>query len=337
MSGIHKKIHKGKVVILMYHRVLKDKDDTINYTQPGMYVTTSSFDKQMKFISENYAVISMKDLIDGWKNGGLDQDRQYCIVTFDDGWLDNYENAYPIMKKYDIPATIFLATSFIGTNRWFWPDKISYLFQISNKKELFRLVKESYTNISDLNEVLKNFISTLEENIKFDDLTLIDRLIEGMKRHEESEIHNTLDRILGLLGKKFESHRITMNWDELKEMSQGGVTFGSHTCNHKLLTQLPPGSVEREVKESIAAIKEKGIENVPVFCYPNGYFNDEVADIVKKSGCETAVTTKYGFENAMGPDSFNMKRIGIHNDISSTVSLFSFHLSGLLPSVKSYA
>jgi hypothetical protein len=76
---------------------------------------------------------------------------------------------------------------------------------------------------------------------------------------------------------------------------------------------------------------------VPVFCYPNGYFNDEVVAIVKKSGYETAVTTKYGFENATGPGSFNMKRIGIHNDISSTVSLFSFHLSGLLPSVKSYA
>jgi len=327
-SGLGLRLHKGKVVILMYHRVLKDNDETINYIQPGMYVTESSFDKQMKFIHEAYQVISLQTLLDAWKSGGLDPNNKYCVVTFDDGWLDNYENAFPILRKYGIPATIFLATSFVGTNQWFWPDKISYLFQIRDKSELRELLKKSKES-SQPDRVLETMVAILEDNFSLEKLALMDKVIEGVKRHADADIHSAIDSTLRSIGENTSLKRITLNWDEIKEMSKSGVSFGSHTCSHKLLIHMPADKIQVELKESIAAIKEKDVKYVPVFCYPNGYYNDMVQKIVEKSGCEAAVTTRFGVENASGLSRFNLYRIGIHNDISSHISLFSFHLSGL--------
>jgi len=325
-SGITVRLNKGKVTILMYHRVLKESDKTINYIQPGMYVTESSFDKQMKFISESYQVISLQTLIEAWKGSGLNPENKYCVVTFDDGWLDNYENAFPILRKYGIPATIFIATAFIGTNHWFWPDKISYIFQIRSKLERAQLIK---AKVIQPDKVLLTMASILEENLNQDNIVLLDRIIEGVKSFDDTDIQNALAKIFSLIDENCSLKRVTMNWDEIKEMSQEGVTFGSHTCNHKLLTHIPADKIESELIDSTAKIKEENVKYVPVFCYPNGYYNDKVQSIVERSGFEAAVTTEYGFEHADRKTNFNMKRIGVHNDVSSRISMFSFHLSGL--------
>ena len=105
-SGLHKFYHKGKVHILMYHRVLKDNDKAILSMQPGMYVTESAFKNQMVLLTKHYHLISLTDLLELWKNGEYSKDVRYCIVTFDDGWLDNYLNAYPILDEYNISIEV---------------------------------------------------------------------------------------------------------------------------------------------------------------------------------------------------------------------------------------
>ena len=94
-----------------------------------MYVSKDVFEMQMQFLKEHFTVVSFGELLDLWTQKTYDQSKRYCVITFDDGWLDNYIYAYPVLKKYEIPATIFLPTAFVGTNKWFWPDKIGFILR----------------------------------------------------------------------------------------------------------------------------------------------------------------------------------------------------------------
>jgi UDP-2,3-diacylglucosamine pyrophosphatase LpxH len=74
-------------------------------------------------LCKRFTVLSLNELLERWRTDQLDASKAYCVITFDDGWQDNYQYAFPVLKHYGLPATIFLATDFIGTDRWFWPDQ----------------------------------------------------------------------------------------------------------------------------------------------------------------------------------------------------------------------
>jgi len=126
-TRLYKIAHQGKILILVYHRVLRDREEKTQLVQPGMYVTDTVFEKQIQFLCDNYEMVSFESLLKLWRDKGVNRFTRYCVITFDDGWADNYTCAFPILKRHHVPATIFLATSYIGTNQRFWTDKIAYL------------------------------------------------------------------------------------------------------------------------------------------------------------------------------------------------------------------
>ncbi|HEC99967.1 MAG TPA: hypothetical protein ENN18_06270, partial [Proteobacteria bacterium] len=105
-TGLPLVLTRGKVAILMYHRVLEPEETA--GVQPGMYVTTATFRKHMKFLAAHFKVISSQELLERLKNKSFKDAARYCVITFDDGWRDNYSNAYPVLREYGFPATIFL-------------------------------------------------------------------------------------------------------------------------------------------------------------------------------------------------------------------------------------
>lgn len=117
--------------------------------------------------------------------------------------------------------------------------------------------------------------------------------------------------------------------EDIVEMSKNNISFGSHSCRHEILANISPEAARKEIEESLRVLREKRLNFVPVFCYPNGNHNPNIAGQVKAAGYEAAVTTHYGFEDASPRDIYGLKRIGIHNDISSTIPLFASRLSGL--------
>src|SRR5712692_999339 len=131
-SGLWKRIlrtwaERKAVIILTYHRVIEKWDETLDYSQPGMVVTTSTFERQVAILKEHFEVVTLGALLaDGVT--ATRPARPRCVITFDDGWRDNYDLAFPILRRRDIPATIFLATDFIGTDRAFWHTELLYLF-----------------------------------------------------------------------------------------------------------------------------------------------------------------------------------------------------------------
>lgn len=311
-----------KTLILTYHRVLSEKELRQDYIQPGMYVRDDVFEKQIQFLKEYFKILSFAELLNLWSEKNYNQSQRYCVITFDDGWLDNYVYAYPILRKYNIPATVFLPTSFIGTNQWFWPEKVGYLlrhYYIAGIGEAQRKWIDSLWVRYPWAKVL-NGVGSSEK---------IDSVIEMCKELPEDHVHDVMLEIGSAMGLRFPEQRIVLNWEEIEEMSQNGVSFGSHSCTHRILTKLPAQEVQREIMDSLYTLREKKVNDIPVFCYPNGNYTQEIMKWVKAAGYRAAVSTDFGFEGRFPEDLFSLRRIGIHHDICATIPLFTLHISGL--------
>jgi peptidoglycan/xylan/chitin deacetylase (PgdA/CDA1 family) len=314
--------HRGKVMILLYHRVLSEPDLKQHFVQPGMYVLNDIFEKQIRFLIERFQIISFQDFLSFRESKTLDRSQRYCVITFDDGWLDNYLYAYPILKKYKIPATIFLTTAFIGTRHWFWPDKLGYLLRH------YALVGA----LEEQNEYIRDISSRYSWLAKFTEKPCIEQIdsnIEMCKTLPDEEIDKCIETIREGLGLQSPDERILLNWEEIQDMSQHGISFGSHSCTHRILTKLPSGEIRKEIETSLHILREKTINHIPVFCYPNGDCNGEIIQLVKTAGYEAAVGNRFGYEDDSPQDLWKLRRIGIHNDITATIPLLVFHISGL--------
>ena len=126
--------------ILMYHRVLKDPALENKYVQDGLYVSTETFDRQLAYLKKSRNILSLSQLIDLIENRQPVPEK-VAVITFDDGWRDNFLYAYPILKKHHIPATIFLTTDFIDSNKPFWFLEAAVLHREN------RLPKEKFAEI----------------------------------------------------------------------------------------------------------------------------------------------------------------------------------------------
>ncbi|BHH86289.1 polysaccharide deacetylase [Desulforhopalus sp. 52FAK] len=290
----------------MYHRVFNEEYLNSFYVQPGMYVFQETFRRHIEYLKKHYDIITFTDLIERYQN--KKDINNTCVITFDDGWHDNYTHAYPILCEYKVPATIFLATNLIGSNRLFWPEEFTlYLNQtdIVTAQErvplLDRLLKSLLPNNpcgSDYNDAV---IAELKNWPQIDRMELLSHL-----RTHCNEI--VIERQL-------------MNWQEVKEMQESGlITFGAHTANHVMLDQVSLSEAEREIVQSFQSLKANLGFTPDVFAYPNGNYNLEIKSLVRKHGFKVATTTKRGRLCAYN-DLFEIPRIGMHQDVSSTISL----------------
>ena len=121
---IHRLFYKQCAIILMYHRVLPSLLAESNFVQPGMYVTIEIFYRHAALLKERFEVISLVELLArlyaGKSVAGC------CAITFDDGWRDNFIHAFDVLQKFQLPSTVFLASAFIGTDKCFWPELLSF-------------------------------------------------------------------------------------------------------------------------------------------------------------------------------------------------------------------
>jgi peptidoglycan/xylan/chitin deacetylase (PgdA/CDA1 family) len=320
-SQYHLDLHQGKVLILSYHRVLPEEELRKGYVQPGMYVLPDAFESHIQFLKKYYRILAFEELLDLWSRKTWHPNERYCLITFDDGWLDNYTYAFPILKKYGVPATIFLSTDFIGTSRWFWSDQVSYLLWHYFSAEMTIEEKKAGSPILRKYPWMNGIhLGRIHERI--------DSIIEKCKELSREEVHEVIEKTVQVLDFDVPDERMFLDWEEIGEMSRHGIAFGSHSCTHRILTKLSPREVRWELEASFHTIRENKVNSVPVFCYPNGNHNPDIAKQVKAAGYRAAVSARFGFEERFPPDPFVLKRVGIHQDISATVPLFAFHISG---------
>ena len=239
----------------------------------------------LSYMGDGYCFVSLDSMVGNLKKMRWPWQKKMVNISFDDGFRDIYEYAYPIFKKYNIPFTIYLTTAF--------PEGKAELWWI----KLERLINQ-YTTLIVQGEEYR--CETMEEkNQVFNDL---------MQR-----IYHCSDTPSKVFGKWFVNYQIDMDnlaltWDELAEMlSSGLLTVGSHTQSHPMLTKIPTDEVRTELKESKTIIEQHLSIPVNHFSYPHSAFNMEIANELRLIGYQSA-TLGYGGSIRRGMNSMLLNR-----------------------------
>jgi hypothetical protein len=125
------RISRGKAGILVYHRVLPAEGKHPGI-QAGMHVYRDTFERHIRSLKENFCVIPLEEIVRARKGEGGRDSKPACILTFDDGWADFFQYAFPVLKAQGVPATVSLPTDYIGTTKWFWTDRLG--FQLARRQ-----------------------------------------------------------------------------------------------------------------------------------------------------------------------------------------------------------
>lgn len=313
LSGCQKYLLRKRCVVITYHRITRPSDEAVPL-QDGMYVLPEVFEEHLRYFRRRFNVIGLDEFVETMKSG-RSFDRA-CLLTFDDGWVDNYRNAFPLLRKYGVPATVFLATDYIGSGRWFWPDQIAYLLA----KSVAATAGSTMSGPArDLMAVYRQGRAGAEERLN--------AAIEYMKGQSAETIQAVIGDLCRLSGTAcLPQDRQAVSWDEVREMQQSGIAFGSHTKSHAILTALESEqAVLEELTGSKAIIEQETGQCVRAFCFPNGNYNVPLMKAVEGAGYDCAFLCVRGTVT-VGMNPFALPRVSLHNDISSSRSLLAYRI-----------
>jgi peptidoglycan/xylan/chitin deacetylase (PgdA/CDA1 family) len=261
------------LTILIYHRVVTHHD---SLSIPGVDVKT--FEQQMAHISKNFNVLTVEDIV-ACVDAGKSIPMNALAVTFDDGYRDNYVNAFPILRKYRVPATIYLTVDCIGTKKPLWFDQVFHAIKHTQIKTFhFRGTGEKL-GLNGENE---------KQNSSLAILAFMKRLDPEARDREIESLHSQLKVV-----PEFTSDSM-LNWGEIQEMLDWGMRFGAHTLSHTILTRIPWMRARRELFQAKKIIEERIGQEVLTFAYPNGTledFNQSTMELVREAGYRAALTT----------------------------------------------
>lgn len=275
------KLLKKSLTVINYHRVanLEDFQDSF---QPNISASPLGFDEQIQYLMKWYQIISIDNLNDYLINK-KPLPPHPVLITFDDGYLDNYTNAFPVLYKNKLPAIIFLASGYISSNLPFYWDLASYCFKHS-KKDYILFPNNQERKWSSENEKKK----------------VLQEWIEALKLLSETEKLKWIDQLANIMGVSVSENQyqnMMLTWEHVREMHSMKIDFGAHTITHPILTRIPIEQARKEIIGSKQKIEEELKHPVTSFAYPNGTrhdFNKEVIKATKEAGITTAFTLLNG-------------------------------------------
>jgi peptidoglycan/xylan/chitin deacetylase (PgdA/CDA1 family) len=237
----------------------------------------------MEVLRRHFTVLPLDELAERARRRDLP--RNGVAITFDDGYRDNYTNAFPVLRQLGLPATIFLTTDALDRGGLLWHDRVFDAFHRSRNPEA------RSTFVSELGRLRR--VSPAERDRRIE--TLLEEL--GVEPNGASGWEK-------------------LTWPEAREMASEGISFGAHTIDHPILTHVSPDEARRQIRESKQRIERELGSTITMFAYPNGGpsdFDPSTERLVKEEGFSLAVTTVAG-ANDESTNPFALRRTGMWGD-----------------------
>jgi peptidoglycan/xylan/chitin deacetylase (PgdA/CDA1 family) len=279
--------------VLTYHRV--DTPQTRPWLDPVLISASPDvFEVQMKYLTANYQPISIFDVLEALeKSDQTILPPRAVLVTFDDAYQDFEQHAWPVLKRYQIPVTLFVPTAFPDhPERLFWWDRLFHAFHSTGKSEIStpigNLALGTDLERSQANLRLKNYIKSLPNDLAI-------AFVEDVEK--QLDVSPQANCVLG--------------WEALRKLAQDGVTLAPHTQTHPIMNHLPPDAMQNEALDSLHDLQREIGETLPVFAYPSGFHNAEVVKVMRAAGFKLAFTTERGINRLGRDDPLQLQRINV--------------------------
>jgi peptidoglycan/xylan/chitin deacetylase (PgdA/CDA1 family) len=270
--------NKQRLSILTYHRVLSSFD----YMRPTEPIA-SEFEWQMELLACYFNPLPLSEALSLMSYGELPE-RAVC-VTFDDGYADNEEIALPVLSRWKVPATVFVATDFLNGGRM-WNDTVIEALRIA-EGHVFDLTAMSLASYS---------INSLEER-----RLAASTIIREIKHWPPEKRAATVEAIVSIVGQL--PSNLMMTDDQVRSLGDGGMDIGAHTKSHPILSTLELDQIKEELTGSRTYLESILGSPVRHFAYPNGRpgidYRIEHRDLVEIEGFDAAVSTQWGVASTM--------------------------------------
>lgn len=259
------------------------------------------FDAQMSYLAAHYHVVTMQELLDVYQDGHQLPPRA-VMITFDDAYCDFAEQAWPVLKRYQLPVTLFVPTAFPDQpTRLFWWDRLQ-----NNVTQTAR------------RDNLDTDIGRLPLATEAQRLQTYKRLRDHVKSLPHQSAMAWVDQICTLLG-EVTVHNDVLGWDALRQLASEGVTLGVHTQTHPLMNRITLEQMRAEAAGSLADLQREIGAVLPVFAYPSGGFNADAIKILDQLGFVAAFTTKRGVNDLNKAQRLALHRINVGQRTSLAV------------------
>ncbi len=304
-------LNRNRLIILTYHSVLPSTSD-IDRGESRNVVDEDMFAWQMRYLAKRYRCLRLEEAVERLR-GDRSLPPYSVVVTFDDGFRNNLRYALPILRRTGVPATVFLTTGHIGRGtQLLWTERVG------------RLLRAAKVSEEPARQVMK-------------------RLKSLPSRQRDTAIHELEVELGGVAGERDraaepDADRYTfLTWSEACDLVRGGITIGSHTVEHPIMSSLDEGRRNVEVVESKQEIERHLGMPCTLFSYPNGTaddFDDRDKANLRSAGYVAAVTQIAGLNDEL-TDRFALKRLNIGQ--GHTPQLFIAQVSGFWPWTRAIA
>lgn len=312
------------LLVLNYHRIGTPTD---TYLDEALWsATQDDFDQQVRLLQSSFDVIGLADLSDAMRD--LQKSRhlswkpsRFAMITFDDGYIDNYELAFPVLKAHRSSGVFFVATGFIDEPRLAWWDEITWMVRTSSRSRI-----SLPENWCDKPLILDSS----------DRRTAIDQLLRVYYRLDGSRTEQFLNGIAEATGTGRAPRDAVagqwMSWRMIQEMNSSGMDIGAHTVNHPILANLTEEEQAMEVCESRLRLEQQLGCSVSALSYPVGKpesFNDETRRVLSHHGFDWAFSYYGGHSSGTDVDRYDIPRAAVE----SNVTLADFRSCCALPHI----
>lgn len=275
-------LRSDEFVVLTYHRILDLNCVEYPFDEDLVSASPAEFDWQMKFIAENFRPERLEVL--------LDMSRQNqpipagsVAITFDDGFLDNYTVAYPILRKYGVPATFFVTTDFVDRNQPIWFEVVCYAFL---SLPVGAISDRFFAHAMPSGDAREIRLAELKKT-----MYQLKRAPDAERLEFVSYLHDLIDS--SALSAAWIKYGGAMQWDQIREISRDIIDIGSHTISHPILSKISESSLKAEIVDSKRRLEEEIGKPVPLIAYPVGgqsQISSEVIRVATEAGYRFGIT-----------------------------------------------
>jgi peptidoglycan/xylan/chitin deacetylase (PgdA/CDA1 family) len=269
----------NRLTVLAYHRIIDWQTPDFTDYEPVVSASPELFERQMEYVAQNFNVIDL-DSLQAYLFNNKPLPKRPLLITFDDGYLDNYLNAYPVLKRYGFPAVIFLISSRMDNPSRLWWDECGYCFRFTQKTDavLPLIGEQSWTTLEDRRSVRE-------------------QLMRRLKQIPDEAKQEAVQQMREALAVESDNEKLFMNWDQVREIVGNGISCQPHTVTHPIMTRVSFEEQKRQLVESRARVRAETGLAADAFAYPNGRledYNAETMQALREAGYTTAFTLSPG-------------------------------------------